>query len=132
MDVHVWHGQNRFNLYEALCPDEVEYVDDDDEQEDIESPSDEEDEDILMVGETGSEAEEGDGDEWKPKGMSKKAEKIKPKDKKKKIQVVVTSYGVLVSEHAKHEKSVRKSESSIFESSSINLGATRLLILATS
>ncbi|KAF9650357.1 hypothetical protein BDM02DRAFT_3223262 [Thelephora ganbajun] len=58
MEIHVWHGHNRFSLHEALYPDEVE---------------------------------------------------------DKRIQVVVTSYGVLASEHAKYEKSVRKSESSIFE-----------------
>lgn len=32
------------------------------------------------------------------------------------IQVVVTSYGVLASEHAKYEKSTKKNSSSIFES----------------
>jgi hypothetical protein len=131
MDVHVWHGQNRFNLYEALYPDEVEYIDDDDEQEETDSHSEKEDEDVVMVDETGSEVEWDDCDEWKPKVMSKKIEP-KPKGKKKKIQVVVTSYGVLVSEHVKHEKSVRKSESSVFESSSTNPSAFRPLIVATS
>lgn len=37
-------------------------------------------------------------------------------DSDDKIQVVVTSYGVLASEHAKHEKSTKKNPSSIFES----------------
>lgn len=114
VEVHIWHGQNRFSLHEALYPDEVEYIDDDDEQEDIEPPSDE-DEGIVMVDDSESGAE-GDDDEWKPKATSNKVAKAKPKkDKKKKIQVVVTSYGVLASEHAKYEKSVRKSESSVFE-----------------
>jgi len=116
MDVHVWHGQNRFNLYEALYPDEIEYVDDDDddEQEEIKSLSDE---DVIMVDNPESEAE-GDSDgEWKPKASSK-VTKVKSKNDKRKIQVVVTSYGVLASEHAKHEKSVRKSDSSVFQSAS--------------
>ena len=119
IEVHIWHGHNRFSLYEALYPDEVEYIDVDDEEEEIESPSDEEDEDVVMVDELGSELEGDDDDEWKPKGRSKRATKVKPKkDTRKKIQVVVTSYGVLASEHAKYERSVRKSESSVFESAS--------------
>jgi len=121
IEVHIWHGQHRFSLYEALYPDEVEYIDVDDEEEEIESHSDEEDEDVVMVDE--SESEGDDDGEWKPKGKSKKAAKVKPKkdtrkDTRKKIQVVVTSYGVLASEHAKYEKSVRISESSVFESTS--------------
>jgi len=112
MEVNIWHGQNRFSLYEALYPDEVEYIDVDDEEEEIESHSDE---DVVML-----ESEiEGDDDEWKPKGKPRKVTKSKPKkDARKKIQVVVTSYGVLASEHAKYEKSVRKSESSVFGSAS--------------
>ena len=121
VDVYVWHGHNRSSLYEALYPDEVEYIDDDDEPEEVESHSDKEGEDLVLVDATGSDGEWEDGDEWKPEAISKKVTKVKPKDKKKKIQVVVTSYGVLVSEHTKYEKSIRKSESSIFESSSTNL-----------
>ena len=136
IDVHIWHGQNRFSLHETLYPDEVEYIDDDDEQEGVGSHSDKEDEDAVMVDETGSELEGDDSDEWHPKAMPKKVVKktttLKPKDKKKKIQVVVTSYGVLVSEHTKYEKSVRKSESSVFESSSTNPSTSRLLIVALS
>jgi hypothetical protein len=72
MDVHIWHGQNRFSLYEALYPDEVEYIDDDDdEQEEIESHSDKEDEDVVMVDESESEAEGDDDEEWKPKAELK-------------------------------------------------------------
>ena len=115
IEAHIWHGQNRFNLHEALYPDEVEYIDDDDEEE-IESRSDKEDEDVEMV-ELESEGE-GDDKEWKPKANSRKATKVKTKKDTRKIQVVVTSYGVLASEHAKYEKSVRKSESSVFESRS--------------
>ena len=116
LDVNIWHGQNRFSLYEALYPDEVEYIDIDDEEEEIESHSDE---DVVMVDELESEVEGNDDEEWKPKGKSKKVTKTKPKkDTRKKIQVVVTSYGVLASEHAKYEKSMRKSESSVFESTS--------------
>ena len=121
IDVYIWHGQNRFSLREALYPDEVEYinVDDDDEQDEIESHSDKEDEDVIMVGESDSEVEGHDNEEWRPKAKSKRVTRTKPKkDRRKKIQVVVTSYGVLVSEHAKYEKSVRKSESSVFESAS--------------
>lgn len=121
IDVHIWHGQNRFSLHEALYPDEVEYIDDDDEQH-LESHPDK-DEDFVMV--------EGDDDEWKP-GATSKITRVKPKDRKKKIQVVVTSYGVLVSEHTKYEKSARKSESSVFESSSTNPSTSRLLIFVTS
>jgi hypothetical protein len=124
LDVHVWHGQNRFSLHEALYSDEVEYIDDEDEREEIESHSDKEDEDVVMVDEPGSHVEGDYGDESKPK--------VKSKDKKKKIQVVVTSYGVLVSEHTKYEKSVRKSESSVFESLSTNPSTSRLLITVTS
>ena len=116
IEVHVWHGQNRFSLLEALYPDEIEYIDDDGEQEEIESHSDKEDEDVIMADESEFEAEGDDNDEWKPKASSKKVTKAKPKKDKRKIQVVVTSYGVLASEHAKYEKSVRKSESSVFES----------------
>ena len=119
IEVHVWHGQNRFSLIEALYPDEVEYIDVDDEPEEIGSYS--EDEDVVMVDDLESGAEGDDDDEWKPKANSKKLTKVKPKkekDKRKKIQVVVTSYGVLASEHAKYEKSVRKSGSSVFESTS--------------
>ena len=131
VEVHIWHGQNRFSLHEALYPDEVEYIDDDDEQGDVESPSDE-DGGIVMVDDSESGAE-GDDDEWKPKAGSKKVAKAKPKkDKKKKIQVVVTSYGVLASEHAKSEKSVRKSESSVFESSSAIFGVFVTLISSAS
>lgn len=130
MDVHVWHGQNRFSLHGALYPDEVECIDDD-EPEEVDSFS-EEDEDVVMADETKSDVGSDDCDERKPKVVSKKVTKVKPKDKKGKIQVVVTSYGVLVSEHAKHEKSVRKSESSVFESSSTNLSASSLLINVTS
>ncbi|KAF9785715.1 SNF2 family N-terminal domain-containing protein [Thelephora terrestris] len=113
IEVHIWHGQNRFSLHEALYPDEVEHIDDDSGSEDIESPSDK-DEDMDVAGKLESEAEGVDSDEWKPKARSKNATKTKAKDKKK-IQVVVTSYGVLASEHAKYEKSARKSESSVFE-----------------
>ena len=116
IEVHVWHGHNRFNLHGALYPDEIEHVDedDDDEQEEIESQSDE---DVVMADDLESEAEWNDDEGWKLKAVPKKVTKLKPKkDKRNKIQVVVTSYGVLASEHAKHEKSVRKSESSIFES----------------
>ena len=114
IDVHIWHGQNRFNLHGALYPDEIEYVDDEeDEQEEIICLPDEEDEDVDMVDE--SEAEGDDDGEWKPK-TSSKVKKVKSKNGKRKIQVVVTSYGVLASEHAKYEKSVRKSQSSVFES----------------
>ena len=118
MDVHIWHGQNRFSLREALYPDEVEYIDvEDDGPEEIESHSDKEVQDVDMSDESGSEAEEDDDDEWKPKTRSREVTKVKTKkEKRKKIQVVVTSYGVLASEHAKYEKSVRKSESSVFES----------------
>ena len=119
LDVYVWHGQNRFSLREVLYPDEVEYidVDEDDEQEEIESYSDKEDKYVIIVGESDSEVEGHDDEEWRPKASSKRVKKAKPKKgKRKKIQVVVTSYGVLVSEHAKYEKSVRKSESSVFES----------------
>ena len=119
IDVYIWHGQNRFSLREALYPDEVEYinVDDDDEQDEIESHS--EDEDVIMVDDSDSEVEGHDDEEWRPKAKSKRVTKAKPKKgRKKKIQVVVTSYGVLVSEHTKYEKSVRKSESSVFESAS--------------
>jgi len=116
IDVSIWHGQNRFSLYEALYPDEVEYIDIDDEEEEIESHSDE---DVVMVDEPESEDEGNDDEEWKPKRKSGKVTKAKPKkDTRKKIQVVVTSYGVLASEHAKYEKSTRKSESSVFESRS--------------
>ena len=116
IEVNIWHGQNRFSLYEALYPDEVEYIDIDDEEEEIESHSDE---DVVMICELESEAEGNDDEEWKPKGKSKKVTKTKPKkDTRKKIQIVVTSYGVLASEHVKYEKSVRKSESSVFESTS--------------
>jgi DNA repair protein RAD5 len=119
MEAHVWHGQNRFNLHQVLYPDEVEHIDDDEEQEEIVSHSDNEDEDVIMVDELESEAGGSDNDEWKPKASSKKVTKVRPKkDKMKKIQVVVTSYGVLASEHAKYEKSARKSESSVFESTS--------------
>jgi len=117
MEVHIWHGQNRFSLHEALYPDEIEYIDDDDEEEEIESHSDE-DKDVDMVDE--SEAEGSDDEDWKPKASSRKPTKVKPKrGKRKKIQVVVTSYGVLASEHAKYEKSSRKSETSVFESMSL-------------
>ena len=117
MEVHIWHGHNRFGLYETLYPDEVEYIDVDGEEEEIESHSGEEDEDVVMIDE--SEAEGSDDEEWKPKGNSRMATKFKSKkDNRKKIQVVVTSYGVLASEHAKYEKSTRKSESSVFESTS--------------
>jgi hypothetical protein len=134
MDVHIWHGHNRFNLYEALYPDEVECIDDDDDEpEEIESHSDEEIEDVIIVGDSESEAEGGDDDEWKPNASSKRAAKVKPKkDKRKKIQVVVTSYGVLASEHAKYEKSARRSESSVFESSSKIRCASAPLIVAIS
>ena len=116
MEVNIWHGQNRFSLYEALYPDEVEYIDVDDEVEEVESHSDE---DVVMVDEIESEVEGNDDEEWKPKGKSRKVTKTNPKkDTRKKIQVVVTSYGVLASEHAKYEKSARKSESSVFESTS--------------
>lgn len=117
IDVHIWHGQNRFSLYEALYPDEVEYIDDDDETE----PHSDKDEDVVMVDELDSEAEGNDDGEWKPKGSSRKLEvtKVNPKKDVKKIQVVVTSYGVLASEHAKYEKSVRKSDSSVFESTPV-------------
>ena len=130
VEVHIWHGQNRFNLHGALYPDEVEYIDDDGEQEEIESPSDK-DEDMVSVDEAGSEAEGSENDEWKPKASSKKVPNARRKDKKK-IQVVVTSYGVLASEHAKYEKSVRKSESSVFESPSTFSSAFTLLITLTS
>lgn len=117
MDVHIWHGQNRFDLHGALYPDEVEYIDvDDDKEEEIESYSGREDEDVDMVDEPESEVGGNDGEEWKPKIRSKVTKVKVKKDKRKKIQVVVTSYGVLASEHAKHERSVRKSESSVFES----------------
>lgn len=128
IDVNVWHGQNRFSLHEALYPDEVEHIDDDDE---IKSHSDE-DEDVVMVDETGSDVGGDDGDEWDPRAASKKVPKVKLKDKKKKIRVVVTSYGVLVSEHAKYEKSARKSGSSVFESPSTNLSVFGPLITVTS
>ena len=121
INVHIWHGQNRFSLREALYPDEVEYIDidDDDEPEEVESYSDKEDQNVVMVGESDSEVEGDNDEEWKPKVSSNRVTKAKPKeDKRKKIQVVVTSYGVLVSEHAKYEKSMRKSESSVFESTS--------------
>jgi len=119
LEVHVWHGQNRFNLYEALYPDEVQYIDDDDEQDEIKSHSDEEGEAVDMDDEPESEVEGEDDEEWEPKASSKKVKRVKhKKDKRKKIQVIVTSYGVLASEHAKYEKSVRKSESSVFESTS--------------
>jgi hypothetical protein len=130
IEVHIWHGQNRFSLHEALYPDEVEYIDDDSGSEDIESPSDK-DEDMDVAGKLESEAEGVDSDEWKPKARSKNVTKTKAKDKKK-IQVVVTSYGVLASEHAKYEKSARKSESSVFESRSAISGASTLLIALTS
>lgn len=130
MDVHVWHGQNRFSLHEALYPDEVERTDCSDEQEEIESQSDK-DEDVVMVDEPGSDFGWDDDDKRKPKAMSEKVTKAKPKVEKK-IQVVVTSYGVLVSEHARHEKSFQKSESSIFESSSTTPSVSRLLIVTTS
>lgn len=116
MDVHIWHGQNRFNLHEALYPDEVECIDvDDNKQEEIESHSDTDGEDVDMADEPASEAGENDDEEWKPKIRSR-VTKTKAKKDRKKIQVVVTSYGVLASEHAKHERSVRKPESSVFES----------------
>lgn len=117
MEVHIWHGHNRFSLRDALYPDEVEYIDDDDEQEDIDSYSGKEDEDTDMI-DLESELEGDDDNEWKPKSSSRKTMKVKPRKDIKKIQVVVTSYGVLASEHAKHEKSVRKSGASVFESTS--------------
>ena len=117
IDVHIWHGQNRFNLHGALYPDEVEYidVDSDGEQEEIESYSGSED-DVDMVDEPESEAGGDDEEEWKPKTRPKVTKVKTRKDRRKKIQVVVTSYGVLASEHAKHERSVRRSEPSVFES----------------
>jgi len=119
MEVYIWHGQNRFNLYEALYPEEVQYIDDDDEQEEIELHSDE-DEDMVDEPEPEPEPEGEDDEGWEPKASPKKVTRVKPKkEKRKKIQVIVTSYGVLASEHAKYEKSVRKSESSVFESTSI-------------
>ena len=118
IEVHIWHGQNRFGLREALYPDEIEYIGDDDEEEEIKSYSDKEDRDVDMVDELGSESD-GSVEEWKPKARSRKVTRVRAKkDTRKKIQVVVTSYGVLASEHAKYEKSVRKSDSSVFESTS--------------
>lgn len=54
-------------------------------------------------------------------------------DSEDKIQVVVTSYGVLASEHAKHEKATKKNSSSIFESTlEFTLQFSRSLTLAFS
>ena len=131
VEVHIWHGHNRFGLREALYPDEVQFIDDDDEQEKIESQD--EDEDVVMVDEPESGVEGDDDEEWKPKTNSRKAARVKPKkDARNKIQVVVTSYGVLASEHTKYEKSVRKSESSVFESTSMISMYVRLLIVTAS
>ena len=133
IDVHIWHGQNRFSLPEALYPDEIEYIDDDDEQDIESSDSDEANEDIIMVDQPESGAEQDDDGEWQPKARSRRVTKVQTKkDKKKKIQVVVTSYGVLSSEHAKYERSIRKSESSVFGSTFTFPGTSRLLIVVTS
>ena len=82
--VLIWHGQGRLDLEAA-----VEGDDDDDDS-------------VVEVSDTESEGEGGKG-----KGKARAKQKVKPH-----IRVIITSYGVLASEHAKTDKGT----SQVFES----------------
>ena len=81
--VLIWHGQGRLDLEAA-----VEGDDDDDDS-------------VVEVSDTESEGEGGE-----EKGKARAKQKVKP------IRVIITSYGVLASEHAKTDKGT----SQVFES----------------